>query len=235
MYLNLVQLAESFGVPEKVVEGWIRAEGLPHTPDRGVLLFDRAQVAQWAATRGLAAKAGFLSDTNSGLVTVLQLCPMLRAGGIWRDVPAAGLAEIFGRVAAALPGSTPPVRQMLAQKFRAEGGVTMAPIGGGYALPHPATRVSLGRDSGTMALILLRDSLPPRDLRVDVVPITRLLFFIAPSPRAHLEMVARISRLLSAQVLRDALDAGATDDAIYEIITAADRAAAGMKKPGGSS
>ena len=46
MYLNLIQIAESFGVSEKVVEGWIRDEGLPHTPDRGVLLFDRAQVAQ---------------------------------------------------------------------------------------------------------------------------------------------------------------------------------------------
>lgn len=234
MYLNLVQLAESFGVSEKVVEGWIRTEGLPHTPDRGVLLFDRAQVAQWAATRGLAAQAGFLSVEKPGLAAVLQLCPLLRAGGIWRDIPAADLTEIFGRVASALPGATPPVRQMLAQKFRTKGGVTMAPIGSGYALPHPATRVTLGRDSGAMALILLRDPLPPQDLRVDEVPITRLLFFIAPSPRAHLDMVGRISRLLSAKTLREALDAGATDDAIYEIITAADRAAAEAKKPGGN-
>ena len=52
MYLNLVQLAESFGVSERIVEGWIREEGLPHTPEGRVLLFDRAQVAQWAATRG---------------------------------------------------------------------------------------------------------------------------------------------------------------------------------------
>jgi nitrogen PTS system EIIA component len=137
-------------------------------------------------------------------------------------------------VASTLPGATPPVRQMLARKFRAEGGVTMAPIGGGYALPHPATRVTLGRDSGAIALILLRDPLPPLDLRVDELPITRLLFFIAPSPRAHLDMVARISRLLSAKPLREALDAEATDDAIYEIITAADQAAMDAKKPGGS-
>ena len=231
MYLNLVQLAESFGVSEKVVEGWIRTEGLPHTPDRGVLLFDRGQVAQWAATRGLAAQAGFLSVENPGLASVLQLCPLLRAGGIWRDVPAADLTEVFARVASALPGATPPVRQMLAQRFRAAGGVTMAPIGGGYALPHPATRVTLGRGFGAMALILLRGALPPQELRVDEAPITRLLFFIAPSPRAHLDMVGRISRLLSAKTLREALDAGAADDAIYEIITAADRAAAELKKP----
>jgi PTS system nitrogen regulatory IIA component len=124
------------------------------------------------------------------------------------------------------------MREMLALRFRAKGGVTIAPIGGGYALPHPGTRVTLGRDSGTMALILLRDPLPPQELRVDEMPVTRLLFFIAPSPRAHLDMVGRISRLLSAKDLRAALDAGATDDAIYEIVTAADLAVAEMRKPG---
>ena len=58
MYLNLVQIAESFGVSEKVVEDWIRDEGLPHMPDRGRLLFDRAQVAHWAAAHGLGGAGG---------------------------------------------------------------------------------------------------------------------------------------------------------------------------------
>lgn len=233
MYLNLIQLAESFGVSEKVVEGWIRHEGLPHTPDRRVLLFDRAQVAQWATTRGLATQAGFLAAENPTLAGALQLCPLLRAGGIWREVPAAELADVFARVANTLPGASPPIRQMLAQRFRTKGGVTMAPIGGGYALPHPGTRVTLGRDSGTMALILLREPLPPLDLRLDEVPVTRLLFFIAPSPRTHLDMVGRISRLLAGPTLRAALDEGASDDRIYQVIEAADAVAA--KKPGGKA
>ena len=231
MYLNLIQLAESFGVSEKVIEGWIRDEELPHIPDHGVLLFDRAQVVQWATTRGLAAQAGFLAEETPALGTVLRLCPSLRAGGIWRDVAAADLPDVFARVAAALPGATPPVRNMLAQRFLTKGGVTMAPIGGGYALPHPSTRVTLGRDSGTMALILLRDALPLQDHPVDDVPVTRLLFFIAPSPRAHLDMVGRISRLLSGLALREALDKGATDEDIYQVIDAADTAAAAPRKP----
>lgn len=225
MYLNLVQLAESFGVSEKTVEGWIRNEGLPHTPNRGVLLFDRAQVAHWAAARGLAAQAGFLASEKPGLSAVLRLAPLLRAGGIWRDVSAANVMDVFGRVAEALPGTSPPVRAMLGQRFRAAGGVTIAPVGGGYALPHPAARVALGRESGIMALILLSDPLPPQELRVDQVPVTRLLFFIAPSPRAHLDMVGRLSRMLSAGALRVALDAGAADEVIYEIFSAADSAA----------
>jgi PTS system nitrogen regulatory IIA component len=128
-------------------------------------------------------------------------------------------------VAEALPGASPPVHGMLAQRFRAAGGVTIAPVGGGYALPHPSTRVALGRESGIMALILLADPLPPQELRVDEVPVTRLIFFIAPSPRAHLDMVGRLSRMLAARPLREALDAGAADEAIYEIFSAADAAA----------
>ena len=87
MYLNLIQIAESFGVSERVVEGWIRDEGLPHTPDRGRLLFDRAQVTEWAAARGLAAQAGFLAAEGALLTTQVRLGPLLQAGGVWRDVP----------------------------------------------------------------------------------------------------------------------------------------------------
>ena len=225
MYLNLVQLAESFGVSEAVVEGWIRNEELPHTPDRGRLLFDRAQVAEWAARRGLAAKAGFLAPAASALGAGLQLGPLLRTGGIWRDVPAAELPALFARIVTALPGATPPIRQLLSQRLRTAGGVTMAPVGGGFALPHPSTRITMGRDSGTVALIFLRDALPPDAAAPDDVPITRLCFFIAPSPRAHLDLLGRLSRTLGRGPLRQLVAQGAPDEEILQMVDAADAAA----------
>jgi PTS system nitrogen regulatory IIA component len=231
MYLNLIQIAESFGVSETVVEGWIRNEGLPHTPDRGRLLFDRAQVAEWAAKRGLAAQAGFLAPETSALGTRLRIGPLLRVGRIWRDVPAAGLAGIFELVINALPGATPSVRQLLAQKLRVKGGVTMAPVGGGFALPHPSTRITLGRDSGTVALLLLRDALPPGEVCPDSVPITRLWFFIAPSPRAHLALLGQLSRSLAHETLRKLVVDCATDEAILKTVDAMDAVLTGPSKP----
>lgn len=222
MYLNLIQIAESFGVSESVVTGWIRDEGLPHTFDRGRLIFDRAQVAQWAAARGLAAQAGFLAPESSVFATGCRLAPLLRAGGIWRDVAAAGAAEVFDRIVGALPAVNAPVRQMLAQRLRAAGGITWAPIGGGFALPHPATRIALGRDSGTLALLLLRDPLPVSSTAPDDVPVTRLFFFIAPSPRAHLDLLGRLSRLLARGPLRDLLTQGAPDERILAAVASAD-------------
>lgn len=231
MYLNLIQLAESFGVSEGVVEGWIRDEGLPHTPDRGRLLFDRVQVADWATKRGLAAKAGFLAPESSALGTSLQLGPLLCAGKIWRDVPAAQVTDVFARIITALPGATPPVRQLLAQRLRAKGGVNLAPVGGGFALPHPSNRVTLGRDSGTVALVLLRDALPPDETAPDNQPINRLFFFIAPSPRLHLDLLARLSRSLVREPLRECILKAAPDAEILQAVDALDTAFAAGSKP----
>ena len=231
MYLNLIQIAESFGVAERVVEGWIRDEGLPHTLDRGRLIFDRAQVAHWAASRGLAAQAGFLAPESSVFATGCRLEPLLRAGNIWRDVVASDLANIFDRIVAALPAATPPVRQMLAQRLRAKDGVTWASIGGGFALPHPSARIALGRDSGTLALLLLRDALPIPGNGTDGVPVTRLFFFIAPSPRANLDLLGRLSRVLAHGPLRELVTKGAKDDEIYAALAGADAAMVNNPKP----
>ncbi len=231
MYLNVVQIAESFGVTEHVVDDWIRNEGLPHIPDRGRLLFDRAQVADWATAHGLAAQAGFLAPATSAVAGGWRLEPLLRAGGIWRDVSAANLTNVLGRIVAALPGATPPVRQLLAQRLRAPGGVTTAPVGGGFALPHMSTRVALGRDSGTVALLLLNEPMVLPEPPPDGVPVTWLLFFIAPSPRAHLDLLGKLSRALTRGPLRELIVRGAPDEEIFKVLAAADAAVPGGTAP----
>jgi PTS system nitrogen regulatory IIA component len=231
MYLNLVQIAESFGVAEKVVEDWMRAESLPHTLDRGRPLFDRAQVAEWAAARGLAAQAGFLApETRAPFATDLRIERLLRAGGIWRDVPAGELPAVCGRIAAAMPGIAPAVQQMLGRRLSAPGGVTLAPVGHGFALPHPSARIALGRDSGTLALVFLREPLPDAE-PIDGVPVSRLLFFIAPSPRAHLDLLGRLSRALRREDWRASLDPGASDTDLYLAAAACDEISTGGGAP----
>ncbi len=222
MYLNLVELAESFGVSEKVVEDWIRDEGLPHVQDRGRLVFDRARVVHWAAEHGLTARAGFLAPENGFFTSGLELAPMLRAGGIWRDVPASGVTDVLERVIASLSKVPQAVRGLLRQRLRIKGGVNLAPVGGGFALPHFSTRVTLGRDAGIVALLLLQDALPQERTAVDAAAVTRLFFFIPPSPRAHLDMLARLSAAISKGPLRTLVEKGATDAEILQALAASD-------------
>lgn len=233
MYLNLVQLAESFGVSEKVIEDWIREEGLPSVPDRGRLLFDRAQVALWAAAHGLTARAGFLAPGNGAAATGLSLESMLRAGRIWREVAAAEVDQVLDRVIASLPGVSAPVRSLLGQRLRVPGGINWAPVGVGFALPHFSARVTLGREAGVVALLLLRDALALPDPAPDGTPITRLFFFIPPSPRAHLDTLARLSRAVATGPLRGLVERGAADAELFAAVAAADHASASAPERGG--
>ena len=232
MYLNVIELAESFGVEENVVEGWVRKDSLPVIEDRGRLLFDRRQVVAWAAERGLAAKAGFLAPAPTASGAARRIETLLRTGGIWREVPASDVLNILERAVAALPGATPAVRQILAQRLRAKDGVTWAPVGGGFALPHLRAHVTLGRDSGLLAILLLRDALVFNDAPPDGVPITRLLFFIAPSPRAHLELLAQLSTALTRGKLRDLLLNSAPDAEIFGALAAVEAITAGKEAKG---
>lgn len=222
MFLNIIELSQSLGVEENEVEGWIRSDGLPHIFERGRLLFDRAQVVDWASSRGMAAKVGFLAPSPSKLQTGTRLESLLRHGGIRREVPAANVLPLFSEILAQLPGTTPPVRQMLQQRLRAPNGISWAAVGGGLAMPHLRTPVALGRDAGTLAIILLRDALVLPEPAPDEQPVTRLLFFVAPSPRAHLEILAQLSTTLSRGSLRKLITAGVPDEAIFAAVAAAD-------------
>jgi len=222
MYLNVIQLAESLGVEESVVEGWVRHEDLPCVRDRGRLLFDRAQVVAWAAPRGMAAKLGFLAPERAGVNPGCQIAPLLRTGGIWRDVPATEVIRALEQVVAKLPGASPAIRQLLVQRLRLPDGVTWAPVGGALALPHLRVPVALGRDAGTLALLILREPLPLKEPPPDDLPVTRLIFFIAPSPRAHLELLARLSKMLTRGDLRQLVLGAAPDDEILSALAAAE-------------
>lgn len=225
MYLNVIQLAESFGVEENVVEGWVRNEGLPAIEDRGRLLFDRVQVVDWAAERGRVAKAGFLAPTRATSSPARRLESLLRIGGLWRDVPAANLLTVLERIVSLLPGASPEVRKILVQRLHAPAGITWAPVGRGLALPHLRSHVALGRDAGLVAILFLREPLQVSETSADEIPVTRLIFFIAPSPRAHLELLAQLSSALTRGPMRDLLNEGAGDEKIFAALGTAESAA----------
>jgi len=86
-----------------------------------------------------------------------------------------------------------------------------------------------------VALLFLREALPPDVAAPDGLPITRLCFFIAPSPRTHLDLLARLSRSLVRGPLRELIIKDATDDELFNAIEAVDATAADAAKSGGKS
>ncbi len=215
MYLNQLEIAESFGVSEGVIEDWVRQEGMPHLNERGRLLFDRAQVADWAARRGLAARAGFLAPETGEPPQPVPLARLLRAGGIWRGVAAAEVPAVLAEVLRRMPGVTPAVGQLLAQRVRQPGGLTWAPVGHGFALPHLTTRVSPGPASGTLAVVFPVEAVAVGEPVPDGEPVRRLVFFVAPMARVHLDVLARLSRGIACGPWREVLRPEASDAEIF--------------------
>ena len=232
MYLNVVELAESFGVEEGVIEGWIRNDGLPHVVDRGRLLFDRAQVVAWASARGMTAKVGFLAaggPSSAGR----RLEPMLRLGGIWRDVAPDQAPGILERVVQGIPGETDAVRRLLVERLHDPGGLNWAPVGGGLALPHLRAAAALGH--GVLALLFLRGPMSMDPPAPDGQPVTRLMFFMAPSPRGHLDLLGRLSTAFTRGPLRSLVLGAAPDAEIFAALAEADAAQAAADPKGTGS
>ncbi len=216
MYINLIQIAESFGVSEQVVTDWVRTEGMPHVHDRDRILFERSQVMDWAARHGLGGQGGFLSEPAPSQANSREMATLLRRGGIWRDIAPVDLDELFQRIVRRLPGLPPAVMSLLLQRLAAPGGITAAPVGRGFALPHPAMRVALGEANALTALIQL--SAPWAGVQApDKMPVTRLLFFISPTPRLHVNMLGLLARAIASGRLGQALDQGASDETLMGI------------------
>lgn len=232
MYMNLIQIAESFGVSEHVVTEWVRKEGMPHVHDRDRILFERSQVMDWAASHGLGVQGGFLSEPAPSLATSRELVTLLRRGGIWRNVNTADLGHVLERIVRSLPGLSPAISNLLVQRLQAPGGITAAPVGDGFALPHPAMRVALGEACALVALIQLNtpwDAVHPPDDK----PVTRLLFFISPTPRLHVNMLGLLARGIASGMLSQALDNGADDETLLRIL--AECADKNTPQPAGAS
>ena len=156
--------------------------------------------------------------------------PRLPAADAWKPcfTPAASGAicppAAFAEIVARLPGATPPVRSMLQQRLRAPDGISWAPVGRGLALPHLRTPIALGREAGIFAILFLREALALNEPAPDDQPVIRLLFFVAPSPRAHLEMLAQLSTSLSRGDLGRRLDPQMVDAEIFAAIASAENA-----------
>jgi PTS system nitrogen regulatory IIA component len=221
MHLNLQQLAESFGVSEKVVQDWVKHEALPHVMDRGRPIFQRAEVAAWGKTRGIEIHTGFLAEDPVPLREGSGLMTLLKVGGVWRDVAGADARATLVNIVTHLPGVGAPICRLLGQRILSPGGLVWAPVGHGFALPHLSARVALGPTAGVVALVLLCEPLPLDEATPDGEPVRRLFFFMAPTPRGHLDLLAQLARLVRHEPFHQALDQGADDETIFRAATTA--------------
>jgi PTS system nitrogen regulatory IIA component len=209
--LSIRDVAQLLGVTEKTVHRWLREKAIPAHRLHDQHLFNRVEIQEWAAGRGLK-----LSPTASGQQGAPEAGSSLRAaverGGIHFRVPGKTPEEVLDAVTR-LPGIPEGAnRSLLRELLVGREALMSTGIGGGIAIPHPRDPLVVPvREPVVLACFLEQ----PVDFHaIDGAPVRVLFTLLSPSIRAHLQMLSRLTYALHDPELSRLLDKPTTAEAI---------------------
>jgi PTS system nitrogen regulatory IIA component len=218
MKLTVQDVGRMFGAPERQIERWIRDEGMPHHRVHGQDFFHHAELLEWANTRGIriAAEAPASVRPPAGWSSFTDA---LTAGGIHYGVPATDRETLLRAVVDTLPETSDLDRDLLFEILLARESAGSSGIGEGIAIPHVRAPIVADVDRSLVSLCFLDR---PIDFdAIDGKPVHTVFMIIAPSIRAHLSLLSKLSATLHDPEVREALSARAPAD---EILAATRRA-----------
>jgi PTS system nitrogen regulatory IIA component len=218
MKLRVQDVAKMFGVNERQIERWIRDEGMPHHRVHGQDWFHHAELLEWANERGvrLTGEAPASVRPSAGLP---GFADALVAGGIHYGIQATDRETLLRAVVDRLPETSDLDRDLLFEILLARESAGSSGIGEGIAIPHVRAPIVADVDRALVSLCFLEQ---PIDLgAIDGKPVHTVFMIIAPSIRAHLSLLAKLSATLHDPEVREALAARAPAD---RVLAAARRA-----------
>jgi PTS system nitrogen regulatory IIA component len=211
MQLRLSEVAGLFSVSETCVHDWVRGEGLPAHVVKTQYRFNRSEVLEWAALHHRAIPQGLAPETG----LCLSVSAALEAGAVIAAVPGGTPEEVFSHIVATLRAVPADDRALLVELLLAREAAGTTSVGGGIAIPHPARPIMLAQDLPQIALAYLRE---PLDLgAADGKPIRTLFLLLTPTAHCHLQLLGILSRLLSNEEFRTAIERQAGPEVILPL------------------
>ena len=213
MDLSVREVAQLLGVTEKTVHRWLREKAIPAHRLHDQFLFNRVEIQEWAAGRGLK-----LSPTISGQHGAPEAASSLRAaierGGIHFRVPGRTPEEVLDAITR-LPGIPEDAnRSLLRELLVGREALMSTGIGGGIAIPHPRDPLVVQVREPVVLTCFLEH---PVDFHaIDGAPVRVLFTLLSPSIRAHLQMLSRLTYALHDPELSKLLEKPATAEAILD-------------------
>ena len=200
MQLTLRQAAGYLGVNEATARRWIGERGLPvHEADERVYL-NAVELWEWATEHGIAVSRRLLEHARRAPDVVPPLADLLRSGGIFYDIEAAGKGDLLREFVARLPLPPAQDRATLLAVLEAREAMGSTGIGDGIAIPHVRNPVVLHVDAPFVTLCLLRQ---PVDFdAIDGKPVDSLFLVVSPTVPVHLRILAELGFVLRDAQLR---------------------------------
>jgi nitrogen PTS system EIIA component len=211
MDLSVRDVARLLSVTENTVHRWLREKAIPAHRLHDQFRFNRVEIQEWAAARGLRLRPDLL-DSGAAPEPPLSLRGAIERGGIHFRVPGGTAAEVLEAVTK-LPGIPEGVdRSLLRELLLGREALTSTGIGGGIAIPHPRDPLVMQvHEPVVLACFLER----PVDFRaIDDAPVRVLFTLLSPSIRAHLQILARLTYALHDATLMKLLQKPAAPEAI---------------------
>lgn len=211
MDLSIREVAQLLGVTEKTVHRWLREKSIPTHRLHDQFLFNRVEIQEWAAGRGLKLSPKILGQQGAP-DSASSLRAAIERGGIHFRVPGKTPEEVLDAVTR-LPGIPEGAnRSLLRELLVGREALMSTGIGGGIAIPHPRDPLVVQvREPVVLACFLEQ----PVDFHaIDGAPVRILFTLLSPSIRAHLQMLSRLTFALHDAELSQLLEKPATAEAI---------------------
>ena len=213
MRLTVREVATLLNSPEETVYRWIESGEMPAYRIHDQYRIHRSELLEWAtAMRIPVAPELFREGDNADHTLSASAC--LFRGGVFHDVSGKSLPVALSEMVRHLPLGEAD-RELLRELLLARGAAATVAVGGGVAIPHVRKPIVLADDEPVLTLSFLTT---PVDLSApDHEPVFALFLLVCPTVRLHLQILAKLARLLRAPQFREALRARSSRDLLIEV------------------
>jgi PTS system nitrogen regulatory IIA component len=207
MQLTVREAAQHLGVDEATVRRWITQRALPAHLAHEQSYINSVELWEWAVENGVPVSRRLLNDARGSPDQVPALSELLRAGGIFHDVPGNDRTAVLRAFVERLPLPPDQDREFLLDVLEAREAMGSTGIGDGIAIPHVRNPIVLHVDHPFVTLGLLRHAIDFGAM--DGQPVHALFMLVSPTVPGHLAVLARLGFALRDDTLRGLLRAHA--------------------------
>lgn len=199
-------------VPERTVQRWVAADGLPAQKIAGQLRFNRAELFEWATLRKLWISPDVFHENSPPEGVSVGISSALRVGGMLYDVPGADKREVLAAITRGLTLPEGFDREVLLELFLSRESMGSTAVGDGIAIPHPRYPVVLPLANPAASICFLRQ---PIDFDASDGSLVDTLFvMVGPTVAVHFRLLTQLACALRDAEFRRLIREKASPEAI---------------------
>ncbi len=211
MQLSVREVAKLLNVSERRIYAWIKDGRLPAYRANEQYRFNRAELLEWATSRGVEVPPDLFRDSNENAARS-NFADALAEGGVFHGVAGSDKQSVLQAIVDAMQLPANVNRDLLFRVLLARETLGSTGLGDGIAIPHPRNPIVLHTEKPEVCLCFLKT--PIDFAALDGKPVHTLFTLISPTVRDHLHMLSRLSYSIRDPGFKSAIARRASKDVI---------------------